>query len=253
MEQTKIAFFVEGQGEQVFLRNILFHLLDPSIFSFECLKLHAGKLSDVPYKQYNPSAYIHFLIINVENDSRVLSAIKEREEQLIRKGFVKIIGLRDMYSQEYDKKAKGKIEPNITKLILDKTENIISSMKHSDMIRIHFSIMEIEAWWLSMYSIFRKIHRKLEVDFIKDSLNYQLNEINTETTFYRPSFILDNILNLVEMSYKKKLSDVEKITSKIDKDDIKNGISNNRCNRFKMFCKEITDCGNNNSQTASKN
>jgi hypothetical protein len=45
------------------------------------------------------------------------------------------------------------------------------------------------------------------------------------------------------MSYKKGLSDVERITSNIDDNDIKNGISNNRCTRFKMFCKEITACG----------
>jgi hypothetical protein len=63
MEKIKIAFFVEGQGELIFIRNILFHLLDPSIFSFKCLKLHAGNLKDAPYEQINPSAYIHFQII----------------------------------------------------------------------------------------------------------------------------------------------------------------------------------------------
>lgn len=37
----KFAVFVEGQGEQVFVRHLLYYLLDPTKFSFECLRLRS--------------------------------------------------------------------------------------------------------------------------------------------------------------------------------------------------------------------
>jgi hypothetical protein len=36
--QNKIAIFVEGQGEQIFVRNILFYLYDNSLLSFKYQK-----------------------------------------------------------------------------------------------------------------------------------------------------------------------------------------------------------------------
>jgi len=39
----KLAVFVEGQGELIFVRNLLYHLIDPSEFSFECIQLYADK------------------------------------------------------------------------------------------------------------------------------------------------------------------------------------------------------------------
>ena len=152
-----------------------------------------------------------------------------------------------MYSEEYDKRAKGKIDLNVTQTIFENTKTVISSMKYADKIGFYFSIMEIEAWWLSMYSIFKKINDKLDIDFIHKSLGYKLNDINAETEFYHPSVILKKIFDLVDMKYDKKFDDVKKITSKIDENDIENGISNNRCERFKMFCDEIKGLIDNNS------
>ncbi|MEN8220838.1 MAG: hypothetical protein ABFS56_31685 [Pseudomonadota bacterium] len=80
----KIAVFVEGQGELIFIRNLLYYLVDPAQLSFECFKLHANLQQEVPYEYKNPNAQIHFQIINVGNDERVLDVIKEREERLYR-------------------------------------------------------------------------------------------------------------------------------------------------------------------------
>jgi len=71
----KIAIFVEGQGEQIFIRNLLFcgDLVNLSEVSFECIDLR-GNPTPFPYR--NPNAEVHFQIVNVGNDEKVLSAIK---------------------------------------------------------------------------------------------------------------------------------------------------------------------------------
>ncbi len=56
----KVAVFVEGQAEQIFVRDLLFYLFDPAKFSFECLRLHAKQLEDVPYSYGSEDAEVYF-------------------------------------------------------------------------------------------------------------------------------------------------------------------------------------------------
>jgi len=54
----KVAVFVEGQGEQVFVRHLLYYLLEPTKFSFECLRLRSENLEEVPYAYENEQVAI---------------------------------------------------------------------------------------------------------------------------------------------------------------------------------------------------
>jgi hypothetical protein len=107
------AVFVEGQGEQIFVRHLLNYLLEPDKFSFECLCLRAENLERVPYSHKNEYAEVHFLIINTQGDGSVLPAIKKREKGLFSQDYHKIIGLRDMYSQAYCEISPGVIDNSI--------------------------------------------------------------------------------------------------------------------------------------------
>ena len=236
----KIAVFVEGQGELIFIRNILYYLADPAKLSFECFKLHANLQHEVPYEYQNPNAQIHFQIINVGNDERVLDVIKEREERLLSKGFTKIIGLRDMYSKAYRKKSKGVIDDEIIKQFIEGVKTSIAEMNNPDNISFHFAIMELETWWLSMYNLFAKINGKLTVSFIETHLGYNLSELDPQKVFFHPAQEIDKIFQLVGENYKKHFDEVESITSKIDASDIQDAINNNRCSCFKQFCDDLT-------------
>lgn len=88
--QNKIAIFVEGAGRTTFctLRNILFYLYDNSLLSFKCVKLHAGISDDAPFSFGNQKdSKIHFLILNVGNDEKVLNEIQSQEENIIKNTF----------------------------------------------------------------------------------------------------------------------------------------------------------------------
>jgi hypothetical protein len=234
----KVAIFVEGQAEQIFIRNLLYHLINPSKFSFGCLRLQAGIEHEVPYPFPNPNAEVHFQIVNVQGDEGVLSAIREREELLFNTGFTRIIGLRDMYSKAYRKRSR-RVDSGVTEAFTKGANDTISRMKNPDKIRFYFSIMELEAWWLGMYNLFSKIDGRLTPPFIEDKLSYNLPEIDPQREFFHPAQEVDKIFRLVDSSYGKSRDDVERITSKIDSSDIDNATENKRCERFGAFCEEL--------------
>ena len=87
----KVAIFTEGQSEQIFVRNLLVRLIDNMNLSFECLRLRAGTLGPVPFKFASPLATVHVMIIDVGNDGKVTSEIKEREQGLLSAGYQRIV------------------------------------------------------------------------------------------------------------------------------------------------------------------
>ncbi len=99
----KVAVFTEGRGELIFVRNLLPKVFGCEDLSFECFELHSGEFQGVPYRDIRPNSTIHFLIVNVANDGKVITAIKEREAALLKRGYDVIIGLRDVYSEAYRK------------------------------------------------------------------------------------------------------------------------------------------------------
>lgn len=232
---------MEGQGELIFVRNILAHLFDDIPHSYECFKLQSESLEEVPYNVPNPNAQVHFKLINVQNDNKVLSAIKEREEKLLLQGYDRIIGLRDMYSLKYKKMAAGAIDKNICTQFVDGASRTISAMSQPDRVSVHFSVMEVEAWWMSMYDLFEKIHECLTEDNINSELGYKLSEIDVEDKFFHPAAELTKILAIADIEYKKSLGNVELITSSIDILDICTAFENDRCSSFKEFCEDLLE------------
>jgi len=155
---TRIAIFAEGQSELIFVRTLLLRVIDNAKLSFECVKFNKGGGQDpVPYKYSTPNPDVYFLIIDVGNDERVLSEIKEREMKLFENGYKKILGLRDMYSRKYDERSPGIINDRLTKDFIKAAQTIIDAMSRPDAVILNFAIMELEAWFLAMYGLFQKM------------------------------------------------------------------------------------------------
>ena len=236
----KIAIIAEGQSELIFVRNLLIRTMDCSKICFECFRLYAGRTLPAPFKFPNPNAEVSFLIINVGQDEKVLSFIKEREKSLLSKGYDKIIGLRDMYSEDYLKISPNKIDENLNNSFLDSWNLTIKAMSNPSKVVLCVAIMEIEAWFLAMYNIFKNINSILSVDYIESKLGINLEEINPQIVFLKPSKMIDKILQLVGFQYNKKEHEVEKICSLINKDDISNVfLKKDLCSKFSEFYDEL--------------
>jgi len=236
----KVAIFTEGQTELVFVREILFRLIDPSKLSLECYELLAKQTSPVPFTYSSPNPEVHFLIINVHGDEGVLSSIRGREKELIeRSGYEKIIGLRDMYSKVYKKLSPGMINDDISNQLIESHNSTIQNMNYPNRIKLHFAIMEIEAWFLAMYNIFQKIDSRLTTDNIQEKLGIDLKNIDPQTEFFRPCKQVNDIFVLCERQYSKKRGDCELICTRMELVDFDNARENGRCKNFDDFYQEV--------------
>jgi len=235
----KIAVFTEGLTELIFARWFLLRVIDNSKLSFECIELLAHSESPAPYAYRCPDPQVYFHIINVHGDEGVLSSIREREKQLISAGYDQIIGLRDMYSETYMKLSPQKINDDITNRIINSHRASIEQMANRDKIKLFFAIMELEAWFLGMYNLFRKIDPVLTVDFIKEKLGIDLQSVDPQREFYKPSEQLGLIHVLCGRKYGKKREQIESICSKMEARDFDNAGENGRCRCFDEFYEEI--------------
>lgn len=237
----KVAIFTEGQGELIFVRQLIIALFGYEKASFECFELYTGNLQSVPYRSSPQMANIHFQIVNVGNDEGVLSVILERQENLIRSGF-EIIGIRDMYSEAY-KKRSHRIDRNIISDFIMATSDFIDGTNNSDKISFYYAIMELEAWLLSIYSLFPRINPILTMAFIEENCGHNLQFTNPETAFFHPASELDKILKLIGMRYSKSKGQMESIMGSVLPEDFYEIIENDRCNSYKIFFEKMMSMG----------
>jgi len=240
----RVALFTEGHTEQILVRECLLRIMDPSKLSFECYTLLAHTLKSAPYRfppsSLNNNAEVFFMIIDAHGDEGVISAIKDRERDLIENGHYDVIlGLRDMYCDAYHRLAQGTIKDSVSAQLIQSHQAIINTMTYRDRIKLHYTIMEGEAWILAMYNLFKKIDPTVTTEYIKMKLGIDLKTTDPQVTFYRPSEQLQSVLSLCGRQYKKKFSDVQAICAQIDRKDIRDAVRNGRCRSFDIFRREI--------------
>lgn len=238
----KIAIFVEGQSEQVFVRHLLCLTCDLSRISFHCRKLHATGVIETPYDHASPEPEVHFLLLDAGGDGKVLSAVREREQQMFRQGFRRILALRDMYCQEYHRRSPSDIDDDVTLAFMQGAMDTVAGMSNPAGVCVHFSIMEFEAWLLGMHSVLGRLDPRLTVDHIEAALSFRLPDIDPQTSFYRPSRVLGQILQLVGSRYRKTRDDIEGICSRVQPDDIGEATANGRCAAFQAFLDDLAAC-----------
>jgi hypothetical protein len=178
------------------------------------------------------------MIINVGGDSSVLSTIRDREENLINKGYIRIFGLRDMYSENYTS-ISSVIDPEINELIISKHREIILGLDNSDKIEIFFAIMEFEAWILSMYTLFSKSNKRLSPEEISSVLGTDITAINPETEFFHPTDQVDAIFQSIGTRYRKSDDQIEALFSRLESSDIEVGLERERCTSLNLYISSI--------------
>ena len=118
----KLAVFVEGQTELVFVREFLVKWFDydGKKIGFNCYNLWNNNLVDTSYQYGDEKSENYYLIVNVGNDTSVLGKLRARMPFLVKNNYDIIIGLRDMFSDLYIKDAKGrKIKDEVTQMHID--------------------------------------------------------------------------------------------------------------------------------------
>ncbi len=237
----KIAIFVEGNTELIFVREYLRKRFEFQDLEIECRKRQFGRFDKVPFPVLNSNAKYHFRIIDSGSDARVLDDILEDENLLVNLGYHKIIGLRDMYSENYLKEIKHqrKVHLELNQKFIDRfNARINREAKNPEQIYLHFAIMELEAWFLGIPELWER--KGISNQSIKDKIGFDLSEINPETTFLHPAEIVKDILKITNGTYRKQASEVESLVGKITKQDFEDLQNSQKCNSFKEFTSNLT-------------
>jgi hypothetical protein len=234
----KVAIFVEGYSEAIFVREYLLRKYD-YLINIECYTLlNDNDLKQAPFNYVCNDCNLFASIINIGNDKAVLYRIKQREKRMFESGFDKIIGLRDMYSQEY-RNDTAIIDINVNNLFIESHNNEISKMSAPAKIHFCFAIMELESWFLGMPHLLLNIHNNLTIENIEEKLGYNLEDIDPENTFFHPAKNLNEIYKLGNLSYTKRQDEVNSFISHSKKNDFEHLNSDSKCNSFSLFFNEI--------------
>lgn len=241
MNKRKLAVFVEGQTELVFVREFLkqWYGYDANAIGFACYNLQNNEFRDVAYQYGNEDSENYFMLVNVGNDNSVLSKILSRLTYLVNQGYQLVIGLRDMYSKPYVQDAGGHvIDESVNQKHIDAVKDVLNVTANGDRVDFHFAIMEVEAWLLGMYDYLLSVDKRLTKEFIMESIGVDLEE-DPEKTIFRPAVELDRIYGLAGKQYDKHLSDIETIMSILKTDDFCKLMCSGKCNTFKLFAESL--------------
>jgi hypothetical protein len=202
MTVRKLAIFVEGQTEQLFVERLINEVAGASRVLIEKRKASGGYKSPRRFQQISAKSVINgqqyfVLLIDCGCDNRVKSDIVDQYESLVNAGYSAIIGLQDVYPSS----SLADIERFRTGLRYRvKTMPII--------VNFVLSIMEIEAWFLAEYFHMQKIDPRLTTEFVRESLGIDLSKDDIET-LVQPSNVLDRVYSLIGQRYKKDKQTVQ--------------------------------------------
>lgn len=239
MNKRKVVIFVEGQTEQQFLRDVLlqWYGFDADRLGIQCHKLHSTDEFSVPFDYGTMDSESFYRIVDASGEGTVLPAIRKNAERYAKLGYEAVIGLRDMFCDAYHSEAKDrKIHSDINeKMIRLTTEQLPQNF---DICHVHFAIMEIETWMLSMPELLMRIDDRLTLEYVLSQLGIDLNA-DLEKSLYHPAQTMKDVLKLVGREYDKHTADTSSVTSQIQKEDCIALMKPDKCEAFRNFMQLI--------------
>lgn len=222
----KIAVFVEGQTEQIFVCRLFVEIAGYKNISI-LLKKFKGR--EQPSETVAPPQEIsqdssprhEVLIYNCGGDESVKSRILEEKDGLFRNNYLEIVGIRDLYplldfQKLYDRLHHGLVRSGI---------RIEPELPANT--RIIIAVHEIESWFLSEVEHFVHIDERLTKALIEENIvnlgfNPYLDDIILRL---KPSEDLRNIYKIAGKTYSKKRNSVERTVECLDYASIYIGLS----------------------------
>lgn len=214
----RIAFFVEGQTEQIFINRLVKEILGTQNVNIIQKQFRGG--TNIPKQEivrnlsFSRNPQYEILIFDCGSDNRVKSEILNNIKNLRERGYEKIIGLRDLYPMPIDELER--LEKGLRFL----PPKLKDDAPHFDVI---VAVHEIEAWFLAETNHLRKIDKKLTGRFIKERLGFDPYVIDAEEREH-PAKDLDNIYRLVGKSYTKKYNTTTRVVNRLDFNNVRNNL-----------------------------
>jgi hypothetical protein len=168
----KVAIFVEGQTEQIFVQKLIEQIISPNKVTVTTWQLRGGtkytrNLILLKTQSVTQQTDYYFEIYDCGSDSKVKDDIIEHSQSMKQKGFSLIIGLRDVY-------------PNNNKIAsLRKYLNF--GIPANIPTHIVLAVNEVEAWFLAEENHYTKIDTKLTLEKVNAIAGIDVSKDSTET------------------------------------------------------------------------
>jgi hypothetical protein len=205
----RIAFFVEGLTEQLFLQKLIQEVFTENQIAIESTKIQGGSKVRISFTTISASAITdqtkyYILIYDCGGEKNIRSYINEQRESLIKNNYSKIIGIRDVYPDF--------LRTDIHKLIKGLNYGLSQTTIRTEFI---LAIMEIEAWFLAESTHFSKIDPALTVELIKTKLSFDPSVDDMESR-NAPANDLHNCYQLVKKKYVKEEAYIKRTIDALD-------------------------------------
>jgi hypothetical protein len=204
---NKLAIFVEGQTELLFMDKLLSEIANANDLLVEHYNA-LGKFTNFTMtralKRGNPNAQHYVQIVDCHSDTTVKSSILERYSNLATAGFWAAIGIRDVFPKN--------LHAQINSLRAGMAYGISTNP-----VRVEFilGVMEVEAWFIAEHTHFERISPLLTNPRIVATVGFDPITANLELR-PNPADDLDRIYRFAGMAYTKKRRNCERTVNNLD-------------------------------------
>lgn len=200
----RIAFFVEGYTEMLFVAKLISEIADAKKVVIEQKQIRGGSKSPRSVTTVKASKNLgdelfYILIYDCGGDRLVKQRILEEHPGLTKLNYEKIIGIRDI-RPDFSREEIGMLRRGLRTYIKTSLAPVVFIIP----------IMELEAWLLAETNHYANINKDLTVELIESSLGFnpQTDDMSLRE---KPAEDLDQVYGLVQKSYSK--GDLEVIES----------------------------------------
>ena len=207
----KIAIFVEGQTEDIFLDALRREYFGGAKIEIRSVVLQGDCARRITFATLdNACQYAEHvcLIVGASGGEAVLSRLKHNYARMRQRGFSAFFGLRDLKSDAYDTWGEARVVGSV--------HQVVNGFKTAEDVYFHFAKMTTEAWFLAAPSFFARINSALSIDAIERTLGMDLQDVDPETDIHNPTGVIKTILDVVGLRYGKSKNEVHRIVSRLD-------------------------------------
>jgi len=206
----KLAVFVEGQTEQIFVQELIYQIAGHQQVHIDCVTAFGGGaagdrafLEVQATQRPDPKKKFYVIIYNSVGYERVLSDVRDHYENLASQNFKLIIAIRDVKPQTH---------ADISTI---RADFIILTRLRPIRPLLVLAIMEIEAWLIAEASHFPKIHSTLTPATVTAQLGYDPETFDIEQRL-NPADDLRRVYTSAGRGYNKSRLHAERTVNVLD-------------------------------------
>lgn len=205
----KLAIFVEGQTEQIFIKRLVTEIAGRHRVAIQECRATGGthstpRLARLYGSPSGQNTEYFVLIFDCGADIRVKSQILENYDSLVSSGYSAIIGVRDVFP-DFTYSQIPELRAGLRYRLKTKPIEVIFAL----------GVMEIETWFIAEHTHFLRLNVQLTTSHINARLGFDPSRQDMQLR-PNPAKDLDAIYRLADFTYNKHRSCTQRTVDLLD-------------------------------------